>query len=46
MSTESAALRIPVEDLESFCLSAMRRAGMTEAHARVTADLGMQTTWL
>lgn len=46
MSTESSTYRIPVKDLDAFCVSAMRRAGMNEADARVTTDaLVTADTW-
>ena len=40
------AARINREQLDGFCLEAMRRSGMTEADARLTADVLVTTdTW-
>jgi len=46
MNQNESSARVSREALEGFCVEAMRRAGMTEADARVTADVLVTTdTW-
>jgi len=46
MTGNAGPARISRESLEAFCVEAMRRAGMTEADARVTAEVLVTTdTW-
>lgn len=46
MRENAPEARVSREALEAYCVEAMRRAGMTEADARVTADVLVTTdTW-
>lgn len=46
MSENGSNARVSREALEAFCVEAMRRAGMTEADARLTAEVLVTTdTW-
>jgi ureidoglycolate dehydrogenase (NAD+) len=46
MSHKTTDARVSREALETFCVEAMRRSGMTEADARVTAEVLVTTdTW-
>lgn len=46
MNAETAVTRVTREQLESFCVEAMRRGGMAEEDARLTADVLVTTdTW-
>jgi LDH2 family malate/lactate/ureidoglycolate dehydrogenase len=46
MSENGSNARVTREALEAFCVAAMRRAGMTEADARLTAEVLVTTdTW-
>jgi ureidoglycolate dehydrogenase (NAD+) len=43
MEIATSQHRIPVADLEAFCVAALRRCGMSEADARVAADVLVTT---